>query len=98
MVLNFQAETPVTSLELNTWLRKTLQTSMDQTVSDEIFQGSYWCEAWKTKPFVREKSKEIFVRFTGTEILIETMGIDIQNRTHHMGISGIRMQYHNSYV
>lgn len=59
------AETDVTSLELNTWLRKALETSTDQSLTDEIFQGHYWCAAWKTSPLVREKSREIFVRFTG---------------------------------
>lgn len=58
------AETDVTSLELNTWLRKALETSTDQSLTDEIFQGHYWCAAWKTSPFVRDKSREIFVRFT----------------------------------
>ena len=59
------AETQVTSLELNTWLRKTLETSTDQSLSNEIFQGRYWCERWEINPFVREKSRETFVRFTG---------------------------------
>ncbi|XP_022298170.2 uncharacterized protein LOC111107321 [Crassostrea virginica] len=58
------AETQVTSLELNTWLRKTLETSTDQSLSNEIFQGRYWCERWEINPFVREKSRETFVRFT----------------------------------
>ncbi|KAK3102670.1 hypothetical protein FSP39_013054 [Pinctada imbricata] len=67
------AESPTSSLILGSVLKKTLQRSTDQFLTDDVFQGTYWCEVWDLKPFTRHSSAPYSVRFSDVVTMVGTV-------------------------
>ena len=53
------------TLDLGPMLKKNLETSLDERIGSEMLQGTYWCEVWGVKPFVRHRSSSYLVKFSG---------------------------------
>ncbi|OWF34702.1 uncharacterized protein LOC110443881 [Mizuhopecten yessoensis] len=58
------ALTTSNALELGPMFRKTLEYSSSQKLTNEMFQGTYWCEVWDMHPFNRRRSRSYSVKYS----------------------------------
>ncbi|XP_069101076.1 uncharacterized protein [Argopecten irradians] len=74
------ALTTSNALELGPMFRKTLEYSSSQKLSNEMFQGKYWCEVWEMHPFNRRRSKSYSVKYT--DVITFRGTIDMPDMSH----------------
>ncbi|XP_060082233.1 uncharacterized protein LOC132561550 [Ylistrum balloti] len=74
------ALTTSNSLELGPMFRKTLEYSSSQKLTNEMFQGNYWCEVWEMNPFNRRRSRSYSVKYS--DVITFRGTIEMPNLSH----------------